>query len=375
MKQQFFNTFATQMAQFTAKRSYISQHTRRGKVQRDMRLDNVRGFLIILVVIGHFLLPVNSSETRLILGITYAIYTFHMPCFVMLSGYYAKSIYKDGRFRWGKIVQMLWLYIVYETVVYFTEGLADGIIPPFPHYLWESGAPWYLLALSIWYMTIPFFQRFRGKRSSIYISIGMFVAVSFLKYVIQLDCLLCMDRVLTFLPFFYTGFFCSQVHLDRYILSRYKRPVDIVALFCTLLILFGTKDLFFKFNLVVYGADYRRYASDYTQWLWLINMIWYAVAMCMSLFLIGNMLNRRMMILSKLGMNTLSIYFVHRPVRDILQAGGFYDLIDPFNRVHVFLLILFSILLTILLSNGLISGLFNRLRQVFDGLLEKHYAL
>ena len=57
------------MAHFTAKRSYISQHTYRGRLQRDMRLDNVRGALIILVVIGHFLFPLHMSETRLILGI------------------------------------------------------------------------------------------------------------------------------------------------------------------------------------------------------------------------------------------------------------------------------------------------------------------
>lgn len=363
------------MAHFTAKRSYISQHTYRGRLQRDMRLDNVRGALIILVVIGHFLFPLHMSETRLILGIIYTIYAFHMPCFVMLSGYYAKGVYREGRFRWGKVVQMLWLYIVYETVVYFTEGLAEGSFAAYPHFLEESGAPWYLLALSAWYMTIPLFQRFRGRRISFYICAAMFVAVSFLKYIIHVGYFLCMDHILTLMPFFYAGYFCSQVQLDRYILSRFKRPVDLAAVFFAFIILVGIKDLFFKFNLVVFASDYRTYATDCMQWKWLINMIWYCVAMCMSLCLIGNMLNRRMLILSNLGRNTLSIYFVHRPLRDLLQAAGFYNMIDPFNRMHVFILILFSILLTILLGNGLISGLFNRLRQVFDGLLEKHYAL
>ena len=61
-----------------------------------MRLDNVRGILIILVVIGHFLLPLLKFETRLIIGLIYLIYAFHMPCFVMLSGYYSKSIYSEG---------------------------------------------------------------------------------------------------------------------------------------------------------------------------------------------------------------------------------------------------------------------------------------
>ncbi len=340
-----------------------------------MRLDNVRGALIMLVVIGHFLLPINSSETRLILGVTYVIYAFHMPCFVMLSGYYAKNVCKNGRFRWGKVIQMLWMYVVYETVVYFTEGLAEGVIAPFPHFLKESGAPWYLLALAVWYMTVPLFQRFRDKKVSLYISVAMFVIVSFLKYFIQLGSFLCMDRILTFMPFFYVGFYCSQIQLDKYIISRFKRPVDLTALFLAVIILIGTKDLFFKFNLVVYGADYRRYATDCIQWMWLINIIWYAVAMCMSLALIGNMLNRRMLILSEIGRNTLPIYFVHRPLRDILEACGFYEIIDPFNRLHVIGLILFSIVLTILLSNRAISELFNRLRSVFDSLLEKHGAL
>lgn len=340
-----------------------------------MRLDNVRGALIILVVVGHFLFPLHTSETRLILGIIYTIYAFHMPCFVMLSGYYAKSIYREGRFRWGKVIQMLWMYVVYETVVYFTEGLAYGGIAGFPNFFRESGAPWYLLALAVWYMTVPLFQRFRDKKISLYICAAMFVIISFLKYVIQIGSWLSMDRILTFMPFFYVGFFCSQIQLDKYIISRFKRPVDLIALFCAVLILVGIKDVFFKFNLVVFGADYRRYATDCTQWLWLINIIWYAVAMCMSLALIGNMLNRKMLILSGLGRNTLSIYFVHRPLRDILEWLGFYELINPFDRLHVILLVLFSIVLTIVLCNRLTAAMVNRLRSVFDSLLEKHGAL
>ncbi len=363
------------MAYFFRKRQHISQHIRHGKVQRDMRLDNVRGILIILVVIGHFLLPVNVAETRLIIGLTYVIYAFHMPCFVMLSGYYSKSIYRNGRYRWGKVVQMLWLYVVYETVVYFTEGLADGYAGAFPDFFWESGAPWYLLALSIWYLTIPLFQRFRGRKEALFVSIGLYIAVSFLKYFIQLDCFLSMDRVISFMPFFYTGYFCTQLQLDRYLISRYKRPVDIAAVIFALIILFGAKDYLYKYNLIVYGADYRRYAMDMEAWKWLLNLIWYGIAMCMSLWLIGKMLNRKMFIISELGRNTLPIYFIHRPIRDILQAAGFYDAIDPFNRLHVAGLVLFSIVLTIVLGNRMISEIFNKLRSVFDSLLEKHNAL
>ena len=56
--------------------------------KRDYRIDNTKGILIILVVIGHFLLPVAS--TRFTTNSLYLIYTFHMPCFIFISGYLAK---------------------------------------------------------------------------------------------------------------------------------------------------------------------------------------------------------------------------------------------------------------------------------------------
>ena len=363
------------MALFFGKRQYIAQHTRRGKVKRDMRLDNVRGVLIMLVVIGHFLLPLNSRDNELLTGLVYVIYAFHMPCFVMLSGYYSKNMYKEGRYRWGKVIQMIWLYVVYETVVYFTEGLAYGYAAPFPSFLHESGAPWYLLSLSTWYLTIPFFQRFRGKRSALWVTLGMFVAVAFLKYIVNVGPLLSLDRTISFMPFFYVGYFSTQPGLDKYLVSRWKRPIDVAAVCCIFIIMIGSSSFLSGFRLVVYGADYRRYMQDMKGLQWLVTLIWNAVAMCMSLWLIDIMLNRKMFIITELGRNTLPIYFVHRPVRDILEFLGMYDVIDPYSAPQIFALIAFSILLTVILGTEVVSEVFNRLRSVFDPLLEKHNAL
>ncbi|MDO4960652.1 MAG: acyltransferase family protein [Eubacteriales bacterium] len=363
------------MPRNSGKKQHIPQHVHHGKVQRDMRIDNVRGFLIILVVIGHFLLPFAEADTRLIDGLIYIIYIFHMPCFVMISGYYAKNVYKGGRFRWGKIVQMIWLYFVYESVIFITEGMAYGFTSRFPDYLHESGAPWYLLSLSIWYMTLPLFQRFRGKKSSVPVTILMFIGVVFLRYFIHMDCLFAMDRTLAFLPFFYLGFFSSQQNLDSYIMSRFKKPVDIIAVITLIIVLCFTKNHLLKYNLVVYGADYKRYSADMYNYIWLMNLIWYALALAVSLGFIGAMLNRRMAIISGLGRNTLQIYFLHRPIRDILMYYGFYERLDPFSRLDVLFLVVFSIILSIVLGAGFISDIFKRLRMVFDPLLEKHGAL
>lgn len=45
---------------------------------RDYQIDNIKGFLIILVVFGHMFLA-SSSENN---WLTTLIYSFHMPVFI-----------------------------------------------------------------------------------------------------------------------------------------------------------------------------------------------------------------------------------------------------------------------------------------------------
>ncbi len=359
----------------TGNRTGSSKQRSHDRSQRDLRLDNVRGILIILVVIGHFLLPLQESNTRLITGILYVIYVFHMPCFVIVSGYYAKSVYKNGRFRWGKAVQIFWLYFVYEIIVFFTEGLAYKFTSHFPNFFRESGAPWYLMSLGTWYLTIPLFHRFSGKKSASLLVLAMFPAVALLKYAVQVGSFLCLDRTISFLPFFYLGYFTTQTELDRYLDSPLKRLVDLLAVFLVILVLVGARDLFFKYNLVVYGADYGRYAPELYGHAWLIHLVWCLMDVVISLGLIGMMLSRRMFLLTDLGRNTLQIYFLHRPIRDLLEYAGFYARLDPYNRLHVLFLTAFSAALAVILGTGYISEAFRKLRTVFDPLLEKHHAL
>lgn len=361
------------MQQKYRKKAYIQQHTAHGRLQRDERFDNVRGALILLVVIGHFLLPMY--QTRLITGIVYAIYVFHMPCFVMVSGYYAKSVMKRGRFRWGKVVQLLWLYGLYEAVVDVTEGLLDGAIPLLPDFCHESGAPWYLIAMAFFYLTIPLFYRVRRPRTKVVTVIGMMLFACFGKYVIHTGSFLSLDRVVSFLPFFYVGYFSNQDTMDWYQLRSEKKAIGILTVLLLGIVFLFTYDFLLRYNLVVFGTDYRRYSEARQPWLWLYNAVWYGVALTISIGFIGSMLNRRMFLLTDLGRNTLQIYFLHRPVRDLMQLFGFYDWINPHSKLHVLGLIVFCILLTVVLSNTFMGRVFARLRSLFDPLLEKAHAL
>lgn len=60
------------------------------ELKRIPYFDNARALLIILVVLGHM-----SSEfiehDELIADVYLFIYTFHMPAFILISGYFAKK--------------------------------------------------------------------------------------------------------------------------------------------------------------------------------------------------------------------------------------------------------------------------------------------
>ena len=52
--------------------------------QRSLYWDTLKGLLIILVVLGH-------CGTALSNGLISAIYAFHMPLFILVSGYFSKK--------------------------------------------------------------------------------------------------------------------------------------------------------------------------------------------------------------------------------------------------------------------------------------------
>ena len=162
--------------------------------ERNLKLDNAKGILITLVVIGHMLLPIQGT-TRGVTNFFYMIYAFHMPAFVFISGLLAQHIYTRvpkpahvpvenraprhphhaanvsatqqvttvGHFNGHRWCSTLWLYLLFQFILFFSEIPAYGRTTRFPDFLHTSGAPWYLLALLLWYLMIPFFAGCRGK--------------------------------------------------------------------------------------------------------------------------------------------------------------------------------------------------------------------
>ena len=89
----------------------------------------------------------------------------------------------------------------------------------------------------------------------------------------------------------------------------------------------------------------------------------------MSFALLALMPNRQISLLTTIGQRTLQIYILHRPIRDLLLASGFIIAAGPENSAHVLLLIALSILMTIVLSAGILQRLFDTIQKLPERLL------
>lgn len=105
-----------------------------GEPRRNHLIDAIKGLLILLVIIGHFL-PGTLSDNP----VRYVIYSFHMPAFFYISGmlYSGRTSLKDYGLRlgipWLFAVQVYYVLLNYKTLS--AQSYLKAYIAPYYH-LW-----------------------------------------------------------------------------------------------------------------------------------------------------------------------------------------------------------------------------------------------
>ena len=173
--------------------------------ERVAYLDNARYWVMLLVVIGHVLTQFTEMDSAR--GVYVWIYSFHMPFFVLISGYTARNYVGDAR-QVRRIVSTLVVpYLITEIALQLITrhytGKPDPLMILSPQWL-----AWFLAALFIWRLTTPIW---RALRYPITTSIIISLAVG----LIEVPNVLALPKVLGFLPFYVVG-----MHMNREIFNR-----------------------------------------------------------------------------------------------------------------------------------------------------------
>ncbi|MEW2065544.1 acyltransferase family protein [Streptomyces sp. NPDC007346] len=175
--------------------------------RRDPYFDNVKYLAIVLVAVAHAWEPVmdGSRATRALYMIVYA---FHMPAFILISGYFSRtfdmSTPKVKRLITGVAVP----YVLFETAYsLFRRYAGDSPDTPIsladPLYL-----TWFLMALFIWRVTTPIWRTLRHPLP-VALAIAMLASVS-----PDIGDDLDLQRVFQFLPFFVLGLLMRPEHFQ-----------------------------------------------------------------------------------------------------------------------------------------------------------------
>jgi fucose 4-O-acetylase-like acetyltransferase len=108
-----------------ASTSSSGRQAARASGRRDESLDIAKGFGIVLVVLGHSLLGLNSSgffppNVAWPTVVLYVIYLFHMPLFFVISGHLASARHRPAKATFLKLLTtMVYPYILWSVL----EGL------------------------------------------------------------------------------------------------------------------------------------------------------------------------------------------------------------------------------------------------------------
>ncbi|MFO7690098.1 MAG: acyltransferase family protein [Cryobacterium sp.] len=325
------------------------------KKERVPLWDNARWLAITLVVVGHAILKlIGESDTAYA---TYLfIYAFHVPLFVAVSGYFAKSGPPDTRQLSRLLTDLVFPYVIFETIWTTVRWLLGGSFRL--DYSSASWTLWFLLALVVWRILLPYLVLLRYPLVvSVLLSLGA-------GYVDQIDSTFALSRTIGLLPFFVFGWKLRQLHLTGRWLSLtsgavWRWRVAALALFGTVAV------LCLVFTPQLRALQVRRfllydeaYASFGYDQFWAVGVRLGLMILAFGLVVAFLMLVPRVTTwFSPLGTATMYIYLLHSFVLYPLRESGVLDGPQPAWMLPAL------IVLSVLISAGLAQAPVRRLTR------------
>ncbi|MET7570186.1 acyltransferase family protein [Streptomyces sp. NPDC005492] len=173
--------------------------------QRDAFFDNAKYLAILLVAMGHSWEPLKG-DSRVLQGLYMVVYSFHMPAFIIISGYFSRSFdFRPDRLKrllTGVAVPYILFEIAYSLFSrYANDDPHQKITLLDPLYL-----TWFLCALFIWRLTTPIWKLVRHPLP---LALGIAMLASCTP---DLTDDFDLQRLAQFLPYFVLGLVLKPEH-------------------------------------------------------------------------------------------------------------------------------------------------------------------
>lgn len=178
---------------------------------RNHKLDAVKMFLIICVIFAHVpllngFLDIGLPEKYdLITKVSVrGIYAFHMPLFVLLSGYFTKKKALKEQFRGS--LKLIKLFLIFHVVDLVITAYAYEKLPSISDIFYPSFALWYLLCLFYWRLLISALPGNWEPKWILLAAIFLSLAIGFTPIRGHLG----LHRFFSFMPYFIIGHYYGR---------------------------------------------------------------------------------------------------------------------------------------------------------------------
>lgn len=275
--------------------------------QREYLFDNYKVFLIILVVIGHFIQPCYDQNPFLY-ELKWGIVAFHMPAFIFISGYFSKKEQPVRKLISGLVIP----YFVYEVLYYllytFILDKETELYLTRPKF-----SLWYLMALCVWRLMTPVV-----KKIPYYLPCSL--AAGLLIGLVGLGNFLSIPRIIFFFPFFLAGTMFDSAWLARFCNRRgYVGVFGIIGSMALFLFADGYhRQLSVK---IFYGRySYEELGMSAADGI-LIRLVCYGISFLL-IYLFMMALPEKEKFYSYLGERTMAVYIFHGVIYSCLKYGS-----------------------------------------------------
>jgi len=325
---------------------------------RDYSLDNLKAILMVCIVMIHAVLSIEHGR---ILSITHQfMLIFAIPCFVFVSGYFAKGVMRDGGFRISRVFSMLWLYLFFKIAWYILEYFCNGEaeLDLFD----ATSSPWYLLAMAFWYLLVPVLKAFPQK----YVLIITFLIGVFSGYCEWFSTFLSLSRVLVYLPFFAAGLLLEREQMEAFTKRNLRFPAVVILTILILMFVMIFDKIWFYASLYYGEYPYAQIMSkELFPYGWVVRVIVFLLASIIGACLLA-IVPKRKVFFTYVGKNTLAVYILHALLRNLLKYMGVFTWVnEKYTKEQMLWIVPIVIATTLFLGNALFGAVFQFITNPF----------
>ncbi|MBP3414735.1 MAG: acyltransferase family protein [Clostridia bacterium] len=315
--------------------------------------DTIKGVMILLVVLGHFI-DMRTGSSKTFKSLFLFIYAFHMPMFFIISGYFHS--HKNIA---NKVYFFLVTGVLTKLLIFFTRSFILREDASFSLFS-ENGTPWYMYAMAV-FILLSYLLRTIDIR--VVFAIGLIIGC-FCGYDARLGDDFILSRIFVFFPFYSLGILIKEYidpeKLGRGLLAKILSPAVILIWFASCFIFLDQIYLLRRFFT---GRTPFINIPDpiYSQFGLPIRLGCYLLSALLCFAFLAITTNRKNF-LTGVGSRSLQVYFWHRPILYILSHFGLHNICATVPGMAIYLFI--ALALGLILSLKIISYPTDALRKI-----------